>query len=75
MKKEQILKPMSVARHEFINSLVDLINTCMLPPFVIEDVLRDTYAKVSALSKQQLENDLASYQSALEGASKKNIPV
>lgn len=75
MKNEPILKPMSVARHEFIGNLTDLINTCMLPPFVIEEVLKDTYTKVSAISKQQLENDLKTYQAALEKAASKDVPM
>ena len=40
---EQIMKPMSVARAEFINSLTDLINNSMLPPFIIEPILKDMY--------------------------------
>lgn len=75
MKNEPILKPMSVARHEFIGNLTDLINSCMLPPFVIEEVLKDTYTKISVLSRQQLENDLKTYQAALEKAASKNISV
>lgn len=75
MKNEPILKPMSVARHEFIGNLTDLINSCMLPSFVIEEVLKDTYTKISALSRQQLENDLKAYQTALEKAANKNISV
>lgn len=62
MKTEQIIKPMSIARHEFIGNLTDLINSSMLPPFVIEDILRDTYNKISILSKQQLEEDMKRYQ-------------
>lgn len=75
MKNEPILKPMSVARSEFISNLTDLINSCMLPPFVIEEVLKDTYTKISVISKQQLENDSKSYQAALEKAANKNISV
>ena len=75
MKSEQIMKPMSVARNEFINDLTDLINKCMLPPFVIEDVLKDAYTKISIISKQQLENDLKKYQTAMEDAANKAISV
>lgn len=65
MEKEKFLKPMTVARQEFIKGLADLINNSMLPPFVIEDVLKDTYNKMAVLSKQQLENDTKSYYEAL----------
>lgn len=75
MKNESILKPMSVARHEFINDLTDLINASMLPPFVIEDVLKDTYNKICCVSKKQLESDMKQYQEAVEKAASKSVPV
>lgn len=68
MKSDSVMKPMSVARYEFVNNLTDLINSCMLPPFVIEEILKDTYTKISAISKQQLEKDMKTYKEALEGA-------
>lgn len=68
MNGDQIMKPMSVARHEFIKNLTELINTCMLPPFVIEDILKDTYNKICILSKQQLENDTRSYNESIKKA-------
>ena len=61
----EILKPMSVARAEFISSLTALINTCMLPPFVIEAVLKDMYNDVHSMSKQQLEIDTMRYNEQL----------
>lgn len=61
----QILKPMSVARAEFINSLTDLINNCMLPPFVIEAVLKDRYADMHTASQKQLEQDYKRYKESL----------
>lgn len=75
MKNDQILKPMSVARHEFINNLTDLINSCMLPPFVIEEVLKDTHLKISLIAKEQLVEDTKRYQEALEKASDKTVSV
>lgn len=65
-----VTKPLSVARSEFITGLTDLINNSMLPPFVIEDVLKDTYNKVCVISKKQLDDDIANYRAAL-GESKK----
>lgn len=75
MSNESILKPMSVARNEFINDLTDLINNCMLPPFIIEDVLKDIYSKISTISTKQLEADMKKYQEALEANAQKNISV
>lgn len=75
MKNEPILKPMSVARSEFISDLTDLINSSMLPPFVIEEILKDTYNKITIISKKQLESDMKAYQEALEKHQVKNVPV
>lgn len=69
MKTDQILKPMSVARNEFIRNLTDMINNSMLPPFVIEDVLKDTYNKICIVSKQQLEQDTEKYNEAVRRSS------
>ncbi len=62
----EILKPMSVARIEFINALTDLINNCKLPPFVIEAVLKDMYNDVRLLSQRQLEIDTKKYNEQLD---------
>lgn len=72
VKSESILKPMSVARNEFIDGLADLINNSMLPPFVIEDVLKDTFNKISAISKQQLEQDMKKYHDAIKKSNTTN---
>lgn len=65
MSKEPILKPMSVARRDFVSDLTDLINNSMLPPFLIEDILRDVCNKINVLSRQQLEEDERRYAEAL----------
>lgn len=70
MKSEPILKPMSVARRDFISALTDLINTSMLPPFVIEDVLKDTCIKINELSQQQLAIDEKRYKESVAKATK-----
>lgn len=64
------MKPISVARNEFINNLTDLINNSMLPPFVIEDVLKDTYNKILLVAKQQLEEDTKRYNESVARAAK-----
>ena len=62
---EQIMKPMSVARAEFINSLTDLINNSMLPPFVIEPILKDMYNDIHMISQRQYEVDKNNYEKLL----------
>lgn len=66
MEKEPLLKPMSVARRDFISEITDVINNSMLPPFVIEDVLKDVYNKICILSRQQLEEDEKRYAESIK---------
>lgn len=61
----EIQKPISVARAEFISLLTDLINTSALPPFIIEPILKDMYGDIRMLSQKQLEADTKRYQEQL----------
>ena len=63
---EQIMKPMSVARAEFINSLTDLINNSMLPPFIIEPILKDMYNDIHMVAQRQYEADVKRYNEELK---------
>lgn len=63
---EQIMKPMSVARAEFINSLTDLINNSMLPPFIIEPILKDMYNDIHMVTQRQYEGDVVRYNEELK---------
>jgi len=62
------MKPMSVARSEFIQSLTNMINESTLPLFVIESILKDMHSDVRSLSQRQLEIDLKNYREALSRA-------
>lgn len=64
----QIMKPLTVARHEFVEALTNLINECQLPPFVIEAVLKDIYTDVRIVAQKQLENDMKKYRASQENA-------
>lgn len=66
--KNKVMKPMSVARSEFIQSLTNLINESTLPLFVIESILKDMHSDVRSLSQRQLEIDLKNYREALSQA-------
>lgn len=57
----QIMKPLTVARHEFVSALTNLVNECQLPPFVIEAVLKDVYADIRVIAQRQLESDMKKY--------------
>lgn len=62
---EQIKKPLSVVRQEFIEKIVEEINTCGLPLFVVEPILKDLLNEVSAAVKRQYETEKAQYEQAL----------
>ena len=59
--ENNITKPMTVAKQEFINNITENINNCGLPMFVIEFILKDLLNAVSALANSQYENDMKQY--------------
>jgi len=61
----EVMKPMSVERAEFIAALADLIKNTKLPPFVIEPILNDVQSDLKILSQKQLENDMRRYNEML----------
>lgn len=67
--KEEVQKPLSILRAEFINSLTKLINTSTLPPFIIEPILKDMYNDIKILSQKQLELDFKRYEDAKQNSS------
>lgn len=62
---EQITKPITVVRQEFIENIVNEINTCGLPLFVVEPILKDLLNEVSIAAKRQYETEKAQYEQAL----------
>ena len=62
---ENLAKPMSVVRQEFIEQLVDDINNCNLPMFVIEPILQDMLNMVRAAAQKQYEAEKAQYEAQL----------
>lgn len=63
---ENFVKPMSVARQEFIEKLVHEINTCQLPLFVIEPILQDMLNVVKATAQKQYETEKMQYEQQLK---------
>ena len=55
-------KPLTVAREEFIESLVKLINEANLPMFVVESILRDIAAETKVAAQKQYEMDKKTYE-------------
>lgn len=68
----EIRKPLSVARTEFINSLTDLINNSNLPAFIIEPILKDLCHDIQLLAQRQTEADLKRYNESLHNSQLKN---
>ena len=60
-----ITKPMSIIRQEFIDNLIDDINNCGLPLFVIEPILQDTLSAVKSAAQQQYVAEKAQYEQQL----------
>ncbi len=70
--ENKIIKPISVARAEFISSLAQIINNSKLPAFVLESILKDVYFDIQAIAQRQLEEDRIQYQKALEDTTETN---
>lgn len=73
---ETVIKPMSVIRQEFTEQLVNDINNCKLPLFVVEYILQDVLETVTSAAKQQCEMEKNQYEQQLlkqneEGIDKK----
>lgn len=69
---EKLIKPVSVARQEFIEQLVDNINNCQLPMFVIEPILQDMLNMVRAAAQKQYEAEKAQYEAQLHVQKEQN---
>lgn len=59
-------KPVSMIRMEFITALTELINNSNLPLFIIEPILKDMYNDVRIASQKQTEEEIRQYQKAIE---------
>lgn len=61
-----INKPISVARDELVEKLVNAANESGLPIYIIEYVARDFLNEVSKAATQQAEKERQLYQSELD---------
>lgn len=60
-------KPITVARNEFSEALVSLVNNSGLPAFVMRQVLAQMDSALSQLEQAQLEKDKAEWESQQKG--------
>ena len=63
---KNIVKPVTLIRQEFIDTLVDEINNCQLPMFVIEPILQDLLDQVRTAAQKQYEVDKKQYEEQLK---------
>lgn len=64
--ENEIRKPLSVAKEEFVNALTDMINNSALPRFIIESVLKDMYADMKVIARKEYEIDKRRYDDSLK---------
>ena len=60
-------KPITVARNEFSEALVSLVNNSGLPAFVMRQVLAQMDSALAQLEQVQLEQDKAEWESQQKG--------
>jgi len=63
---KNIVKPITLIRQEFVDTLVEEINNCQLPMFVIEPILQDLLDQVRTAAQKQYEADKAQYEAQLK---------
>ena len=60
-----IIKPLSVAREEFVENFINMCNESGLPFFMIEDILKSLAPEIHSAAVQQTENEKKQYQAQL----------
>lgn len=64
-EKVEKMKPLSVARAEFMDGIVDMVNNANLPMFVVEYILKDVLEEVHSVARKQYEKDKEEYYSSV----------
>lgn len=64
-KEESVVKPTLVARQEFIENLIKLINESGIPLIVIHPVLESVANDVAKAIQQQYETEKTQYENSL----------
>lgn len=59
-------KPLSVAREDFVNELVELVNNSGLPMFVVLEVLKCAVEEVKEAASRQYEQEKLEYEKSKE---------
>lgn len=61
-------KPITVARQEFVDGLVELINSSALPAFIIREVIAKTDAELAKVEQTQYEQDKQAWEESQKEA-------
>lgn len=67
-----INKPLTIARQEFIDSVIDLCNNSNLPYFCMESIIKDILSEIHQASVKQYEMDKNNYEAELKSVSDEN---
>jgi hypothetical protein len=65
-EKKEVAKPVSVARQEFIEKLIDLINSSQLSAFVLYPIMKDVANDLANSANQQYLAEKKQYEDALK---------
>ncbi len=68
-------KPITVAREDFIENLVKIINESELPIFVVRNELSRAYEQLAQIEKAQLEQDKKTWEESQKEAEDGGLPV
>ena len=61
----QVRKPLTIARQEFLENIAKTINESGLPAFIIGDVLSGVLSEVRTLAERQYNSDKENYEKSL----------
>ena len=63
-------KPITVARRDYMNTIIDVTNNSELPAFVVAEILEKILSQVKEAETQQLKHDEAEWHKACAEAQK-----
>lgn len=63
---DNIAKPITIAKEDFVNNLIKLVNSSQLPLFIVEYVLKDVLNEVHTIAVRQLQLDKDKYESEIK---------
>jgi hypothetical protein len=66
-----MIKPLSIKRQEFIENLVNLVNTSDLPPCVMESIIGNVHSSVQKLVSETYKKEKEIYETFLKAEERK----